>query len=103
MSSMGAEIWLSAAFLGTTATALAIVIQVSVQRFTTAVHTALIFTLEPVFAAAFAIWLQGDRFGPVALSGAVLILGGMLVAELAPQLQMSLARRKISRRRAREA
>ena len=54
----------------------------SVQRYTTAVHTALIFTLEPVFAAAFGAWLQGDRLGPPALLGAALILAGMLVAEI---------------------
>ncbi len=92
-----AEIWGAAAFLGITATAMAIVIQVSVQRFTTAVHTALIFILEPVFAAIFAVWLQHDVLGPIAISGAALILSGMLLAELGPLLQRSQARRRIAR------
>jgi drug/metabolite transporter (DMT)-like permease len=78
------DIWIAAAFLGVVATAIAILLQSSVQRYTSAVHVALIFTLEPVFAAAFGAWLQGDRFGPIALAGAVLILTGMLVAELGP-------------------
>lgn len=82
VANISPEIWASAAYLGIVSTSLAILVQVSVQRFTTAVHTALIFTLEPVFAAAFGVWLQGDRFGPVELAGALLILGGMVVAEL---------------------
>ena len=85
---LSTEIWAGAAFLGVAATALAITIQMSVQSFTTAVHTALIFTMEPVFAAAFGFWLQGDRLGPGGLVGAVLILGGMLLAELGPQMHV---------------
>ncbi len=95
LAGLSIEIWASAAFLGIAATTVAIVIQVSVQRFTTAVHTALIFTLEPVFAAMFGVWLQGDRLGFVALTGAVLILSGMLVAELAPQLWAARQSRRV--------
>jgi len=82
VANISPEIWASAAYLGVVSTSLAILVQVSVQRFTTAVHTALIFALEPVFATAFGVWLQGDTFGPAELAGAMLILGGMLVAEL---------------------
>ncbi len=81
------EIWVGIIFLGVVVTAATIVIQVGVQRFTNATHTALLFTLEPVFAAAFGFWLQGDRLGPIALAGAVLILGGMVIAELGPHLR----------------
>jgi drug/metabolite transporter (DMT)-like permease len=88
---LGPEIWAATAYLGIFGTALAIAIQIGVQRFTTAVHTALIFTLEPVFAALFGVWLQGDVFGPVGILGAVLILAGMLVAELGPMLPGRLA------------
>lgn len=75
------EVWASAAFLGLVASGAAILIQVSVQRFTPATHTALIFTLEPVFAAIFGFWLQGDRLGIVALMGAGLIVTGMAASE----------------------
>lgn len=61
VSGLTGEIWATAAFMGLVATAIAFVIQMSVQRFTTAVRTALIFTLEPVFAAIFGFWLQNDR------------------------------------------
>ncbi|HYP41102.1 MAG TPA: DMT family transporter [Chloroflexia bacterium] len=85
-SNIGAEVWAGIAFMGIIATAAAITIQMTVQRYTTAVHTALIFTLEPVFAAMFGIALHGDRFGPIALSGGALILAGMIIAELGPHM-----------------
>jgi drug/metabolite transporter (DMT)-like permease len=89
------EVWAGTIFLGVAATALAITIQVSVQRFTSAVHTVLIFTLEPVFAAAFGMWLQGDRLGPIAWAGAGLIVVGMLVAELGGYLLQKVRARGI--------
>lgn len=83
---MSQEVLASAAFLGVAATALAFLVQVSVQRFTTAAHTALIFTLEPVFAAIFGIWLHNDVLGINGWIGAGLILTGMVVTELLPYL-----------------
>lgn len=80
------EVWAGVTFLGILATALAFAVQTSVQSYTTVVHASLIFTLEPVFAAIFAFWLQGDRLGPIALTGAAMIVGGMLIAELGPYL-----------------
>lgn len=90
---MGGEIWAAAAFLGLVATALAFGAQVTVQRFTSAVHTALIFTLEPVFAAIFSVWLQGDRLGATGLTGGALIVLGMVLAEVGPQMRMWVVRR----------
>jgi drug/metabolite transporter (DMT)-like permease len=87
---IGPQIWAGAAFLGIMASAFAFGVQTSVQRYTTVVHTSLIFTLEPVFAAIFGYILQGDRLGPIALTGAVLIVGGMLVAEIGPYLHRRL-------------
>lgn len=81
---MSGEAWAAAAFLGLVATAAAFAIQNSVQRFTTAAHTALIFTLEPVIAAIFGYWLGGDQLALTGWFGAALILAGMLVAELVP-------------------
>ncbi len=68
-------------------TAVAISIQVWAQRRTTPTHTALILTLEPVFAAITSYLVVGERLGGRALAGAVFILGGILLAELkgAPQ------------------
>ena len=92
VANLSADVWLSTLFLGVVATALVITIQVSVQRFTSAVHAVLIFSLEPVFAAIFGVWLQGDRLQAIAWGGAALILAGMLVAELGGRFQLRRAK-----------
>jgi drug/metabolite transporter (DMT)-like permease len=73
----------AAAFTGIFATVVAFTIQLRAQRFTSATHTALIFSTEPVFGAAFAYLLAGEVLAPPAIVGCVLILAGMLVAQLA--------------------
>ena len=77
----------AAAFTGVVATALAFGIQTVAQRFTTPTHTALIFSMEPVWAGLFSFWLVGEVLGPRALVGGALILAGMLTAELVPAMQ----------------
>jgi EamA-like transporter family len=59
-----------------------------------AAHAALIFLLEPVFAAALG-WLTGERLTAIAMAGGGLILIAVLVAELAPTVvsRMRLASR----------
>lgn len=68
--------------LGIVATALTTIIQVIAQRYTPATHTALIFTMEPVFAALFSYLLIGEVLSPRALVGGAFILAGMLIANL---------------------
>lgn len=63
------------------ATVLPFVIQTTVQKWVSASDTALIFCLEPVFAAFFAWGLAGEAMGPVEFWGAGLILMGIVVAE----------------------
>jgi drug/metabolite transporter (DMT)-like permease len=67
---------------GVFATAIAFSVQTWAQRFTTANHTALIFSLEPFFAALFAYWILGQVLTAREWLGGVLILGGILVSEL---------------------
>ncbi len=74
--------WAAIGFTGVVATALVFTLQVYVQRFTTPTHTALLFSLEPVFAAFFGWWWAGETLGPRELLGCGLILAGMIVAEL---------------------
>jgi drug/metabolite transporter (DMT)-like permease len=69
-------------YLGLVATAFAFVLQVYAQRLTTATRAALIYTMEPVFAAIFAYLVAGEVIGPRGLMGCALILIGTLVAEL---------------------
>ena len=57
-------------------------LQTYVQRFTTPTHTALLFSLEPVFAAFFGWWWAGEHLGPKELIGCGLILAGMVLAEV---------------------
>jgi drug/metabolite transporter (DMT)-like permease len=95
VAGLSGETWAGIAFLGVVATALAIALQVSMQRFTSAVHAVLIFSLEPVFAALFGVWLQDDRLQIGAWVGAGLILSGMLVAELGGHLAAKIERRGI--------
>ncbi|GAB4416929.1 MAG: DMT family transporter [Anaerolineae bacterium] len=77
-----AAAWAAIGFTGVVATALVFTLQVYVQRFTTPTHTALLFSLEPVFAAFFGWWWANETLGPKELLGCGLILAGMIVAEL---------------------
>ena len=64
------------------ATAFAFSIQIWAQQHTSPSHVAILFSLEPVFAGVTSyIWL-GERLSGKAFSGALLILAGILVAEM---------------------
>lgn len=78
------SVWFAAAFTGVLATCVAFSLQTLAQVFTTPTHTALIFASEPVFAAVFAVFLAGEQLSVRAWLGCMLILLGMLVAELTP-------------------
>lgn len=67
---------------GVLATAVAFLLQNLLQPYTTPTHTALIFAAEPVWAAIFSYLLLGELLTPRGYIGAVLILAGMLLAEL---------------------
>ncbi|MFC6644319.1 DMT family transporter [Granulicella cerasi] len=65
------------------ATAAAFTIQSWAQQHLPATHTALIFTLEPIFAWLFSLLFLGEHLSTRSLTGAALILAGILFAELA--------------------
>lgn len=76
--------------LGITAlagTVASFIVQAWAQRFTPPTHTALIFSLEPVFAGLTSYVLIGERLGPRGLLGGALILGGVLASELLGHVQ----------------
>jgi drug/metabolite transporter (DMT)-like permease len=52
------------------------------QRITSPTHTALIFCMEPVFAALYAYVTIDERLGLKGLIGAILIFGGMLLSQV---------------------
>jgi drug/metabolite transporter (DMT)-like permease len=64
------------------ATGVAFSVQNWAQQYTPAAHTALIFALEPAFAAL-SSWLAiGEHFGSRGLLGSGLILAGMVISEI---------------------
>jgi drug/metabolite transporter (DMT)-like permease len=75
------DTWGAIVFTGLIATALVFSVQTTVQSFTTPTHTALIFSLEPVFAAFFGWWWANETLGWKELIGCGLILAGILIAE----------------------
>jgi drug/metabolite transporter (DMT)-like permease len=77
-----AEVWVALAITSVAASAAAFLIQTRAQREVSPTRTAIIFTMEPVFAGLFGFLLAGERLSPRGWLGAGLILAGMLVAEL---------------------
>jgi drug/metabolite transporter (DMT)-like permease len=65
------------------ATALAYWVQTAFQARVSAVQTAIIFTMEPVFAGLFAVLLGGERLGARGLLGGGLIVAAMLLGQTA--------------------
>lgn len=66
------------------ASVFAFLVQTAMQRHISPAQTALIFCLEPVFAAGYAYLAAGEKLTAIAWLGALLILVAMLVAELLP-------------------
>lgn len=66
------------------ATALAFFAQTKFQQFTTPTRVALIFAMEPVFAAVTAFIWANERLSFSALFGCLFIFAGMVISELPP-------------------
>ena len=74
--------WPAIVYMALIATAFVFGVQTWGQRHTTPTHTALIFALEPVFAALFAVAFAGEILEAREWRGGALILLGMIVAEV---------------------
>jgi drug/metabolite transporter (DMT)-like permease len=83
------ELWLALGVTALLATAAAFTIQSWAQQHLPASHTALIFTLEPVFAWLTSLLVFGEQLSHRAMVGAGLILAGLLFAELRPTSRRS--------------
>jgi drug/metabolite transporter (DMT)-like permease len=77
----GWTVWSALLVTGIFASALAFLIQTWAQRRATATRVAVIFAMEPVFAALFGITLAGDRLGVWGWVGCAVIMGGIALAE----------------------
>lgn len=70
------------AYLTVFATLIALFVQVKYQKDTTPTRAAVIFSVEPVFAATIAYFFTGEVMGAIGVVGGALIVAGMLVSEL---------------------
>ncbi len=80
-------VWVALIVTGLLASAGAFLVQTTVQQRIPAARTAIILTMEPVFAALFGYWLAGDRLVAVQLVGAALILSALVIGEVMPVLR----------------
>ncbi len=74
--------WETLIYLGLFGTVFTFLMQTAMQRFTTTARTALIFAMEPVFAALFAFLVAGESLTLTGWLGGLLIVVGMISAEL---------------------
>jgi drug/metabolite transporter (DMT)-like permease len=77
----GWTVWGALLVTGVFASALAFLAQTWAQRRATATQTALVFSLEPVWAAFFGFTLAGDRLGAIGWLGCAVIMAGIVIAE----------------------
>jgi drug/metabolite transporter (DMT)-like permease len=76
------ELLLAILITAVLATAVAFSVQVWAQKYTSPSHTAILFSLEPVFAALTSFIVLQERLGARAFFGACLVMLGILFAEL---------------------
>ncbi|QOR36247.1 DMT family transporter [Clostridium sp. 'deep sea'] len=76
------NIWRNIFILSVVCTSGAYIVQSVAQRYTSATHTALIYTTEPVFAAVFAYIFLHEVLSIKGYVGALLIVSGMLFTEI---------------------
>ncbi|HEX5234957.1 MAG TPA: DMT family transporter [Silvibacterium sp.] len=81
---LSAQVVIALAVAAVLATAVAFTVQSWAQQILPATHTAVLFTLEPVFAWITSWIVLGERFGRRSGAGALLILAGICVTELLP-------------------
>ena len=77
--------WASVVYMAVFAGAFALAGQTWAQAHLPPTRAAIIMTMEPVFAASFAVLLGGESAGVRMLVGGLLVLTAMLLVELAPR------------------
>ena len=77
--------WVSVIYMAVVAGGLALLAQTWAQAHLPPTRSALIMSMEPVFASFFAVWLGGEHLTSRLLLGGSMVLAAMLVVELAPR------------------
>ena len=84
MDALDAPSWAALIYLGVLASVLVVTLQAWGQQRVDALRSAIVFGLEPVFAALTAWILLDERMGLVALSGAVLVVLALIWSQWQP-------------------
>jgi drug/metabolite transporter (DMT)-like permease len=77
--------WVSVVYMALVAGALAMFAQTWAQARLSPTRSAIVMSMEPVFAAFFAVLLGGELLTGRMLTGGAMVLAAMLVVELRPQ------------------
>jgi drug/metabolite transporter (DMT)-like permease len=77
--------WLSVLYMAAVAGAFALVAQTWAQAHLAATRCAIIMSMEPVFAAVFAVLLGGEELTSRMLVGGTLVLAAMMLVEVRPR------------------
>jgi drug/metabolite transporter (DMT)-like permease len=77
--------WLSVVYMAVFPAALALLGQTWAQAHLSATRTAIVMSMEPVFAAFFAVLLGGESLTLRMVTGGVLVLTAMLIVEVGPR------------------
>lgn len=80
--------WASVVYMAVFPAALALLGQTWAQAHLSATRTAIVMSMEPVFATFFAVLLGGESMTVRMVGGGVLVLGAMLIVELAPRRKL---------------
>jgi drug/metabolite transporter (DMT)-like permease len=83
------HVWIAVGIIAILATALAYLVQTWAQSLISSIHTAVIMTMEPVFAGVFAVTLGHEQLTLRAIMGAVCVLVAMFVIRLKTGLRKS--------------
>ncbi|WP_375576114.1 DMT family transporter [Paracidovorax oryzae] len=78
------DAWAAVAYLGVVASVLVVTLQAWGQQRVDAMRSAIVFGLEPVFAALTAWVLIGERLGWTGVCGAALIVAALIASQLQP-------------------
>jgi len=84
LATLGMSAWMALIYLGLLASVLVVTLQAWGQQRVDAMRSAIIFGLEPVFAALTAWALLGERMGWVAMGGAALVVAALVFSQWQP-------------------
>ncbi|GAW51382.1 MULTISPECIES: DMT family transporter [unclassified Nocardioides] len=80
--------WLSVGYMAVFPAALALLGQTWAQAHLPPTRTAIVMSMEPVFAALFAVWFGGESTTVRMVTGGLMVLTAMLIVEIGPRRRL---------------